>query len=132
MREIKFRSWNPEKKVMTAGHYLNTILCTTDNEFVSDFEKKGGIWMQFTGLHDKNGRERYESDLYELRVTGIDTHVEDILCQVEWSDVSAGFGFHRISTDSEQPEWMAMTDKNILGIKYLGNIHSNPELTKDR
>ena len=87
-----------------------------------------GILMQFTGLKDKDGRERWESDLYEIRVNGIETHVEDIVCQVEWSDVSGGFGFHRISPDSEQPEWISMIDKNILSLKYLGDKYNNPDL----
>jgi len=49
-REIKFKLWNPEKKVLTGGNYLNTILATTDNDFVNDFDKKGMVWLQFTGL----------------------------------------------------------------------------------
>jgi len=86
---------------------------------------------QFTGLKDKDGRERYESDLYEIRVNGIETHVEDVICEVKWSDIVGGFGFHRLTKDSEQPDWIGMTDKNILSLKYLGNRFENPELLND-
>lgn len=86
---------------------------------------------QYTGIKDKTGRERYEHDLYEIRVNGIETHVEDIICKVEWSVIVGGFGFQRISPDSEQPDWIGMTDKNILSLKHIGNIYENPELLNE-
>lgn len=82
--------------------------------------------FEFTGLKDKK-REVYESDLYELRVNGIETHVEIIDCEVKWSDKGCGFGFFRLTKDSEQPQWIGMNDKNIIGKKYLGNIHELEE-----
>lgn len=82
---------------------------------------------EYTGRKYK-GIEVYESDLYELRVNGIETHVEIILCKVKWSVKGCGFGFFLLTKDSEQPNWIGMNDKNIISKKRLGNIHDNPDL----
>lgn len=69
MREIKFRAWNKEENIMvydneddTYGYWdgccnsnvgmVNTIL---NSKCYSQYD-----FMQYTGLHDKNGKEIYE------------------------------------------------------------------------
>ena len=51
-REIKFRAWNKAGKIMLNW---DTIKYQLNNQH---FEL-----MQFTGLHDKNGKEIYEGDI---------------------------------------------------------------------
>ncbi len=52
MREIKFRIWDPFQKAVTPLKYM---------KFPVE-ELEGFILMQFTGLHDKNGKEIYGGD----------------------------------------------------------------------
>ena len=61
MREIKFRAWI--KSVNKMGDW-NTILKECDR--FSVLSNDNFIFMQFTGLLDKNGKEIYEGDVFNL------------------------------------------------------------------
>ena len=111
MREIKFRAWLPEIKKMT---YPMTIA-----ELVGGHATSGTtpVWLQFTGLKDKKGKEIYEGDIVE-RISR--------RCQVIWFDSSlfAGWDLKPLNADgnppSEQSLWLDWT--------IIGNIHENPDL----
>lgn len=59
MREIKFLAWSGSAKSMSPSFTLTELAKTGFN-----FEEMHDIkWMQFTGLHDRNGVEIYEGDV---------------------------------------------------------------------
>ncbi|MEN6320707.1 MAG: YopX family protein [Syntrophaceae bacterium] len=106
MREIKFRAWDEKTKTMV---YQGSVDLETLQSFIFHWGDKK--LMQFTGLHDKNGKEIYEGDV--LREQQEDCDPETWL--VEWyvDDINCGW-----NTDP------AMTWYS----EVIGNIYENPEL----
>jgi hypothetical protein len=113
MREIKFRAWDSEFKEVLY-FTLNEIL---QPEVRPSFMRNNVI-EQFTGLHDKNGKENYESDLIKDERT-------NIIFEIVWNDDFAGWWCVSLDKTIEQP--LCNINKYCINI---GNIHENPELIK--
>lgn len=110
-RTIKFRVWNPHSKSMTTKYHAircdGTLLSAASNEVYleSNIDETNEVLMQFTGLHDKNGKEIYEGDV--LKRFEQDEKPE----QVIWGDFNC----------------QAWNEKDL---EVIGNIYENPELIK--
>lgn len=61
-REIKFRAWNKNRKMITGNHPI------WEWGGASRIEKRNLILMQYTGLKDKSGNEIYEGDILQYFV----------------------------------------------------------------
>ena len=129
MREIKFRLWSENLKVM----FSNTDLCLIENsnrnsmtglnllgvESSSSLNCKI-IWgkrelMQYTGLKDKNGKEIYEGDVWERR--GYKSQIV-----FEWSAWQI-----RTIKSSDSIQYPSFQSNAVTG-EVIGNIYENPEL----
>ena len=103
-REIKFRAWSKSNKTMEydTGHRVDCDLYEL---------------MQFTGLHDKNGKEIYEGDIVTypaVILEPFDEGAKDIL-KVEYDQIGFKIGEEYLYDTHEDCE-------------IIGNIYENPEL----
>ena len=140
MREIKFRVWDAEKKIMEEvgaidwAHGNNGLEVITVNTKTTKHYRMPDDWgeqpfsiMQYTGLKDKNGNEIYDGDIVWDEEWGYDqkTGKKDV-GQFCWD---------------EDGRWVLVGGKKseyALGgyvyhpFKVIGNIHENPELLSDK
>ena len=123
MREIKFRAWHKEKKIM--GEVLGIDILHKEiffsNEDVDCYEHtdfKDIELMQYTGLKDKNNKEIYEGDIVKF-LNGI--------FEVIWCNEKASF----MLKNKEYKEFLNFIYENNNVMEIVGNIYKNPELIKE-
>ncbi|EAG2099838.1 hypothetical protein BCZ11_04660 [Listeria monocytogenes] len=113
MREIEFRAWDKEVKEMDYNPSVIEIWQNKpiNEQFRLESEEKL-VWMQYTGLKDKNGKKIFEGDV------GWDEHNE---CYgvVKFEEGKFLYVWENIAEDL----WEVAD-----GIETCGNIHENPEL----
>lgn len=117
-REIKFRAWDKEEEVLLCDISIQNDTWDMLNEFFEHFDEL--IFMQCTGMKDKNNVEIYESDIVEVA----EHHF----------DMNGNFnGYYRVEWNEESLTYLA---GNLLlfrlkpYITVIGNIHEDPELLK--
>jgi uncharacterized phage protein (TIGR01671 family) len=113
MREIKFRFWDGKKlrytfRVVTHGE-LN--FCNFTAEF-PDY-----VWQQYTGLHDKNGKEIYEGDIVQDESI---YRAPDWQYQIIWSDLKAGWIAYPVD---ESNLGFGMSKEASFSLEVIGNIY---------
>ncbi|CAF1772701.1 hypothetical protein NRS6084_03906 [Bacillus subtilis] len=135
MREIKFRAWNKEKSIMVYEDEDNSSaywdgVCLSDIEMINARLKYSStyIWMQYTGLKDRNGREIYEGDILQIS----NKENKDYHMEVLWT--GQGFGYTIIRNETKRSGYI-VGHHSERGLNFyngasevIGNIYEDPEL----
>lgn len=123
-REIKFRIWDVENKEMLKVRELDFKLtfyggriAIRPDQYNDYFDTEDMILMQYTGLHDKNGKEIWESDIVEITRE----------CIYEKGIIVFRNGCFFIKT-KEILLALYNCEANNYKVKVIGNIYENSEL----
>lgn len=161
-REIKFRIWNPAGNKMLYD-VENVFEClmqqirfdkTMPTRFQNpsyDHRSEGMVWMQYTGLTDRNGKYIYEGDVvvstsstgqlstkdygYGFKIcTGEKFIVSYLVCGLVLRHISS-YGNSMFETPNCVINDWAIVESyeiwnNSKGLEIVGNIYENPELLK--
>lgn len=127
MRTIKFRAKNLDG-VWACGFYVEE-----ERQTLNGFEKKYFIVNdgydyvkpdtvgQFTGLHDKDGKEIYEGDILQLKYSDGSYHSSSVYYAQQK-------GYWAVDVSINERIILGYIDRTKLVV--IGNIHDNPELLK--
>lgn len=131
MREIKFRGISSktndwaygylEKHENAFGEHYYAIGDGINNIQRIDENTIG----QFTGLHDKNGKEIYEGDILEafyIREKDYVVKFGEYHNEEQWEDMRCGYGWYIQSLD-ETPSSIRELNYELCENKVIGNIH---------
>lgn len=110
---LKFRAWyeGDEEMLYADNHWLAAQM------FAQRHDEEFPI-MQFTGLHDKNGKGIYEGDI----VRCVNGHIGEI----EWEAHDCCFNVTDYYRASDDYPTMAFMEGQPFEV--VGNIYENPEL----
>ncbi|ENO0872198.1 TPA: hypothetical protein LWH39_001398 [Listeria innocua] len=128
MREIEFRAWDKEVKEMDYNPSVIEIWQNKpiNEQFRLESEEKL-VWMQYTGLKDKNGKKIFEGDI--VAFSEDDFHVFNSQVEYFLEDGYPAFDIKVPSTyyfDSNVFSEVSMS--GLYEIEVIGNIHENPEI----
>jgi len=124
MREIKFNVWDQVNKMMLYDVSTGTIeiWCSRTGKKA---QSKDCIFLQSTGLKDKNGKKVYEGDVIEHSFSPGRKSIFVLAPVVSFLDLWAQLNIKRYG-QIDTPELFDLNDQ----IEVVGNIYKNPELLK--
>lgn len=135
MREIKFRAWMKDAKLMIEDvvPIYNEVYGFYCKDFKQDTDKylklENAEIMQYTGLKDKNGKEVYEGDIVAFEDSDGGYEYPDVVVNtgiVEYGELRFYFT-NRVAAEMDD---FYIKDGRCDDVEVIGNIHENPELSE--
>jgi uncharacterized phage protein (TIGR01671 family) len=126
MNQIKFRAYRPSDKSMMPSNSLEEILRLAAGLGVP-YSIDEIIWLQFTGLQDKNGVDIHEGDIVQYK-----EREEEGVAEITTFGNSSNLFFRWITqktnshTIADSIHYFGFAG----ALQIIGNIHQNPELIK--
>lgn len=118
MREIKFRAWHKELRIMVYRGVYDRNWYTKDKdgklfEGIHPDDRHEMILMQFTGLKDCNGKQIYEGDIVKPYSTEKTKNLSVIV-----------YDFNQFRIKGTYLYW----NWDLRQVEIVGNICENPEI----
>ena len=141
MRDIKFRIWDTENNEMLKVQELDFEptfyggrIAIRPDQYSDYFDTEDMILMQYTGLHDKNGKEIYEGDVIEFSYDVFTGNFDTKVGRGTIEFIGGAFYIKPFEIegkkveDIDNEEWFLLYTVNTDTLEVIGNVHENLEL----
>ena len=138
MRTLKFRAWDKQtnamwfsdKEPLRCDFVFGRQIYLTNGRSYAPYNVEN--IMQYTGLHDRNGKEIYEEDIVVMET--VSSYPEEPFRKDVWEGAviwdAAGFGIQTEICKGKGTEISLLEQSQYVDIEVIGNIYENPELIK--
>ena len=116
--------WYPAYDILTIFDYFESI----QDRYIEDTSTKRFELMQYTGLHDKNGKEIYEGDVVLLTCYNYEEPVFGGKFKVIYDDINGMWLLIDLENKDRGFAFGEIRSYYKAEIEIISNIYDNPEL----